>query len=407
MSTVKVHTATLDNGLIVIGEQNPHSKSCGLGFFVRTGSRDETPVESGISHFLEHMMFKGTAKRSAMDLTMELGNLAVKANAFTSEENTVYYGTVLPEYFPQYQELLSDMLRPVFDPNEFDTEKKVILEEIALYQDRPQFYLFEHALRDYFADHPAGNSVLGSTESVSAISREQMQDYFDRRYSPSNITLVASGNFDWDQFVSDAERYCCTWRDFKASRKLTPHSLKPITKEYTKENITRAHVVLLCNGPSAQDDQQRFALSLLSIILGDSVGSRLDWELVDKGLVENAGCEVDEKDGTGCVYAYASMDPDKIEEVVSIMRGILDQRQVFTDSELEQARTKLASRVVLGGELPMGRLMGLGMEWNYRREIHNLEQTKQKILNIDRAAIESALEKYPLDDWSEFRLLPG
>ena len=146
---------------------------------------------------------------------------------------------------------------------------------------------------------------------------------------------------------------------------------------------------------------------MLSIILGDSVGSRLYWELVDKGLVENAGCEVDEKDGTGCVYAYASMDPDKIEEVVSIMRGILDQRQVFTDSELEQARTKLASRVVLGGELPMGRLMGLGMEWNYRREIHNLEQTKQKILNIDRAAIESALEKYPLDDWSEFRLLPG
>jgi predicted Zn-dependent peptidase len=137
----------LKNGLTVIGESNPANVSSAIGFFVRTGARDETPAESGLSHFLEHMMFKGTPTRSAIDINMALGNLGAQANAFTSEENTVYYAAVIPERFSEMQELLSDMLRPALDPNEFDMEKKVILEEIALYQDRPHFFLFENAFQ--------------------------------------------------------------------------------------------------------------------------------------------------------------------------------------------------------------------------------------------------------------------
>lgn len=163
----------LSNGLTLLGESNPANVSSAIGFFVKTGARDETAVESGLSHFLEHMLFKGTPTRSAIQINLELGNLGAQANAFTSEENTVYYAAVIPERFAEMQELLSDMLRPSLDPNEFAMEKKVILEEIALYQDRPHFYLFEQAFKDYFGSHPAGNSVLGTHASVSALTHQQ------------------------------------------------------------------------------------------------------------------------------------------------------------------------------------------------------------------------------------------
>ena len=137
---------TLENNLTLLGEVNPHAKSVALGFFVKTGARDETADVSGVSHFLEHMMFKGTEKRSALDVTYDLGNLGAQANAFTSEENTVYYASVLPEYFEDTLELLSDMLRPSLSQEEYDVEKKVILEEIALYQDHPMHILFEASM---------------------------------------------------------------------------------------------------------------------------------------------------------------------------------------------------------------------------------------------------------------------
>jgi len=222
----KVHREELSNGLTVIAEHNSAAASASIGFFTRTGARDESAAESGISHFLEHMMFKGTPKRSALDINLELGNLGAQANAFTSEENTVYYATVIPEKFSAMQELLTDMLRPALDPAEFDMEKKVILEEIALYRDRPHFYLFENSIKDYFGEHPAGNSVLGSHESVSAITREQMKDYFDRRYTPPNMILAATGNFDLDRFLTDARGLCGGWTNHKVTRDLNATMIK-------------------------------------------------------------------------------------------------------------------------------------------------------------------------------------
>ena len=140
---LKFKSTVLKNGLRVVGEQRSSAVSSALGFFVKTGARDEEADVSGVSHFLEHMMFKGTEKRSALDITYQLGAMGAQANAYTSEENTVYYAAVLPEYFSDALELLSDMLRPALTEEEFKVEKKVILEEIALYQDRPTHVLFE------------------------------------------------------------------------------------------------------------------------------------------------------------------------------------------------------------------------------------------------------------------------
>ena len=401
----KVYKEILSNGLTILAESNPANVSAGIGFFVRTGARDETERESGVSHFLEHMMFKGTPTRSALDINLELGNLGAQANAFTSEENTVYYATVIPEKFKAMQELLSDMMRPALDPEEFSMEKKVILEEIALYRDRPHFYLFERAFKDYFGTHPAGNSVLGSDESISAVSRDEMKTYFDRRYSPSNMVLVASGKFSVDTFLRDAHDLCGKWENFQVSRDTSRHQGTSDHKEFRRKNLSHSHAVLIAGGPGAQDEE-RYALSLLSNILGDSSGSKMYWELIDKGLADSASIDSDERDGTGCMMVYVSTSPSKLDEVVRIARGIVSSPLDFSDADLERAKAKIVSRIVLDGELPMGRLMSLGMEWTYRKTSTPLSEIISRVRSVSRADIEKALAKYPMRDWSEYRLLP-
>jgi predicted Zn-dependent peptidase len=396
----------LSNGLTIIGESNPSNVSTAIGFFVKTGARDETPNESGVSHFLEHMMFKGTTRRSALDINFALGSLGAQANAFTSEENTVYYAAVIPERFVEMQELLSDMLRPALDPHEFNTEKKVILEEIALYQDRPQFFLFENAFKDYFGEHPAGNSVLGSHESVSALTHEQMRDYFTRRYSPANVVLAATGNFSWDSFVADAERFCGSWRGETVSRTCSRYSRASKSRTFKKQNLNQAHAVLIAEGTSAQDSE-RYPMALLATMLGDSSGSRMYWELIDTGLAESAGVDSDERDGAGCFSAYVSTSPDRLEQVLEIAKGVLASPLEFTEQDLDRAKSKIIARIVLDGELPMGRLMALGLEWTYRKESTPLAVVIERIREVTRAEIEAALHRFTLSAWSEYLLLPG
>jgi len=394
----------LGNGLKVLGEVNPSAKSCGVGFFVKTGSRDETAKEAGVSHFLEHMMFKGTARRNALQLTYDLGKIGAQANAFTSEENTVYYAAVLPEYLGAMHEILADMLRPSLDPAEFATEKKVILEEIALYQDRPHFYLFERAMADFFGRHPAGNSVLGSTDSIGALEQPEMRSYFDRRYAPGNMVLVATGNFDWAHFCAETERLCGHWVDFPATRERPIHKPQSMFKEYRKSGITQSHVVLLSEGAHAGEDE-RYAMGVLALILGDSTGSKLYWELVDSGLAESADADNDDRDGVGAFLAYACTTPDKLDVVAEKLRAIVSRPLDFTVADLERAKNKVISKMVLGGESSMGRMMGLGMSWNARHRVQPLSEVIDRVRSITRDEIERTVARYPLQSWSEFRLV--
>src|ERR1035437_4621370 len=183
----------LKNGLEVVAEVNEGAQSAALGFMVKTGSRDEKAEVSGVSHFLEHMMFKGTARRNSQEVNEEFDAMGAKNNAFTSNEVTCYWAQVLPEFTPRALDLLADMLRPALRPDDFHMEKKVILEEIALYLDRPSHVLFEAVMADHFQKHPMANSVIGSKDSVGALTPEQMRTYFDSRYGPGNMVLAAAG----------------------------------------------------------------------------------------------------------------------------------------------------------------------------------------------------------------------
>ena len=367
--------AQLSNGLDIIAEVNDSAHSAALGFMVKTGSRDESQDVAGVSHFLEHMMFKGTAKRNSQQVNEEFDAMGAKNNAFTSNEVTCYWAQILPEFTDRALELLSDMMRPSLRTEDFDMEKKVILEEIALYLDRPAHVLFEAIMADHFEKHPMAHSVLGSKDSISALARDRMKHYFDARYGPGNMVLAVAGNVNFDDLVRAAEKYCGQWPHVDVQRAYPAPILRPKRRHIKDPKLKRHYIAGLCPGPSAQDDS-RYAAMVLSDVLGDHEGSRLFWALVEPGLADEADFSFYPHDRTGSFMIYASCDPERAGQVESILLGELDKvlKEGLTDEEVQRSKNKIESGTVLQGESPLGRMRGLASRWTYNREYRSLEE---------------------------------
>jgi predicted Zn-dependent peptidase len=394
------HTTTLPNGLTLIGETLPSARSVAVGFFVRTGSRDETDAESGVSHYLEHMMFKGTPRRSALDVNLDFDRIGASYNAFTSEEITAYYAAVLPEYLPTAVDILTDILRPSLRQDDFDTEKKVILEEIGMYADMPGSAAFDHARIHYFRGHPLGNSVLGTTESVTALTRDQMQAYFDRRYSPSNIVAVAAGKFAWDDFVSLTTKGCGAWPNVPPG----PRQLGVVPSPggvfaIPKEGVAQEQLIVLSTGPDAKSDL-RHAAGVLSVAIGDETGSRLYWSIVDPGHADSASCSVDTSEGSGTTCTFVTCEKEAATENLDRIKAVLADVQAngLTDHELAVAKSKIASRVVRGSERPQGRMRSLAGAWLYRGEQSDPDVELAKYDAVTMADVRKVLIQFPLTD---------
>jgi len=398
---------TLPNGLHIVGEHNESAKSVAIGFFTRTGGRDETPATSGVSHFLEHMMFKGSERRSASDVNREFDEIGANNNAFTSEENTVYYGAVLPEFQSRLLDLLADMLRPSLRQDDFDTEKKVILEEIAMYQDRPFFTTFDLARETYHHGHPLGNSVLGSTESITALERDQMMAYFEQRYAPNNMTLVLVGNYTWESAVSQTETLCGGWQPADAPRALSRPEPFPQERMVVDAKRDRLYLCAVAPAPAAQDDA-RYAAEVLAETLGGGDGSRLYWALTHPGLADTAGLSYDANDGAGAYFAYASCSPTHAKDVMEILRSTLTaiQDEPPPEEELARARRKLATGTVIQGETPMGRLTSVGFDWIYRQEIDPLDKVVDRYLEVSSEHVARLVSDRPFDQLTLVALGP-
>jgi predicted Zn-dependent peptidase len=405
---VSFHHHTLKNGLQVIGEISPSARSVSLGFFVRTGARDEGPEVAGVSHFLEHMVFKGTPHRSAFDVNRDFDRVGADYNAFTSEENTVFYASVLPEYLPQAVDILADILRPSLRQDDFDMEKKVIIEEIGMYEDQPMSSAFDQARRLYFDDHPLGNSILGTKESIGALRREQMEQYFGRRYVASNVIVAAAGKFEWGQLVELVERHCGGWEAGPVGRQAvreTPGSGG--FKVVRKEQVTQEHVIVITPGPAA-DAPLRHAASTLALAIGDDSGSRLYWALVDPGLVDSADTGYQDYEGTGSFYTSFSCEPGQAQENLAIVLRVLAevQRDGITAEELQQAKSKILSRLVRSGERPKGRMRALGMDWTYLKQYWSVDEELRAYDVVTLETIREVLDRYPLDRATTLALGP-
>jgi predicted Zn-dependent peptidase len=394
---MQFHETTLDNGLKVIGELNSSVHSVALGFFVRTGARDETPEVNGVSHFLEHMAFKGNEKFSADDVNRVFDEIGAEYNAQTGEEATLYYAAILPEYLPIAFEMLSGLLQPSLREDDFNTEKQVILEEISMYQDQPMHVAYDHAMQTHFKGHALGKSILGPYEGIEALTVDQMRSYHATHYRGGNITLAVAGNTDWEQIVKLAQQYCSAIPAGTIERPIVEPQSQGGLSLVAQDSRVQQHVVQMTPAPSAQNEL-RFAAEILTVIVGDDGGSRIYWELVDPGLVEFAELGYYDYDGAGLFTTWIGCQPDRTKDIIARIQGIYQQVNFdgVTTEELEQARNKVASRVVLRSERPMGRLSSLGGNWVSRQEYRSVADDLETLRSLTIEDIRRVLDEFPL-----------
>ncbi len=387
----------LDNGLEILAECNDRAYTSAFGFFVRTGARDESAEIGGVSHFLEHMVFKGTPKRNAEEVNLKLDEMGSHSNARTSEESTIYHAAVLPEFQTDVVELFSDLMRPSLRSEDFETEKQVILEEIKMYADQPPFGGYEKIMEEFFGSHPLGQSVLGSLESVSGLSSEQMMGYFQDRYCPSNMALAAAGNVDFERLIAEAEEFCGSWK------RLSPERLQ-IRPDYRfgfstlhQPNSTQQYILQLAPGP-ASDDELRYATRVMTTIFGDDSGSRLYWEFLDSGLAESAGVGAYEFDDCGAVMSYLCCAPEQaqsnLQRLGEVQQKLIDEG--IEEKELELAKRKIASRIVLGSERTENRMFSVGSQWLSRRPFKTVAEIAAEYESVTREQVNEAIRQFPL-----------
>lgn len=401
------HRAQLPNGLQIIAEANPDAHSFAAGFYVNTGSRDESSGINGVSHFLEHMMFKGSADYSWEDVNRIFDEMGANYNAYTSQENTAYFANVLPEFTESAIKHLSLLLRPAIRQTDFDTEKKVILEEIAMYLDEPGHRIYETLMKTHFGRHPLSMSVLGSARSIRDLHRRQMAQYFHRRYGPGNTILAASGKLNFSRLVSLAKKYCGSWPKSKAPRKQPAPKFRAHRKSMLDKKLSRQYTMAMMPGPSAQDER-RFAARVLADVIGDAEGSRFYWALVDNAIAEDADFGFYPHDGCGSFYIALTTDPKRAAEALKIAQKELARVQSdLSDTEVERAKNKIASGIVLEGETPMGRLRAIAGQWLYNKSYRSLETDMKTLLSINANSLRKLMREFTFDPMTIVSLGPS
>ncbi len=405
--SVTFEQRVLGNGLRIIGEVDPEAHTAACGFFVKTGARDESTPLMGVSHFLEHMMFKGTDDLSADELNRRFDAMGARNNAYTSSEMTCFYAQVLPERLGEANDLLARMLRPALRQDDFDREKSVILEEIAMYKDEPLSVLFERVMEAHYGAHPLSHRVLGTDDTIKAMTRDQMRAYFDNRYSADNTIVALAGRVDIDACVGQFESLCGSWSPTRVGRERSRPPVGGAPFEIRDAKVTRAYLIGLASAP-AIDDDRRYAATLLSQVLGAADNSRLHWALIEPGLAEEAQAGYDAHDGCGDFYVYAACDPARADEVWSVaMREVDALVESISEDDLERLRNKLATAVTLSGERPGDRMQRLGRTWTYLGRYTTLEEELDRINRVTLADLRATWAAFPLRPVTCGRLVPA
>jgi predicted Zn-dependent peptidase len=405
---IQFRETTLANGLRIAAEIYPQAYTAAFGFFVRAGARDEDDKESGLSHFLEHMVFKGTPQRTAAEVNRELDDLGGQSNAYTTEEQTVFYATVLPKYQHRLLDVLTDIMRPSLRSDDFETERLVILEEIAKYEDQPPFGAFERSMEARFGAQGLGRRVLGTVDSIQAMTPEAMRSYFQRRYQPGNIVLAAAGNVDFDQLVQQVDQATRDW----PCQPVAPDLLFPApaeavgAKEASDDAPTlqaaQAYAIRIAAAP-AMKDLDRYGMRLLGTIFGDESGSRLFWELVDTGRAELAATWTQEFIDTGALFTYLACAPEdlafNLELIDRAARRIVEEG--VEQEELDQAINKTTAASIMQSERPSNRLFTIGNHWLLHQDYVPLDALLERYRSVTRDDLHRLLQTYDLRPLAE------
>jgi len=348
-----VHQDTLPNGLVIITEPMEHVRSISVGIWLRSGSRREPAEVNGLSHFIEHMVFKGTRRRTAEDIAREVDSIGGMLDAFTSKEMVCFNTRVLDEHLPKAFDVLSDMLlEPKFAPEDIDRERSVILEEIRMTQDNPEDLVHELFTQNFWNPHPLGRPILGTPETVSAFDRSTLESWFPRWYAPNNVVITAAGRLEHQRFVElVAETFSKLLRAPELDSDSTPRPAPHITLR-KKNELEQVHI---CIGVAAlpMSDRRRFAVSVLNNVLGGGMSSRLFQNIRERqGLAYAIFSELNAYKDAGMlsVYAGTSLDtaPKVIDSILVEFRRLTDE--LLTAEELRRSKDHLKGSTLLALE---------------------------------------------------------
>ncbi len=390
--TRDIQEATLPNGIRIITELMPHVRSVSVGIWIGTGSRRETPEENGISHFIEHMVFKGTTHRSAEDIARSVDSIGGGLDAFTSKELVSYNTKVLDEHVPIAFDVLSDLvLNPLFRDDDIQKEKGVILEELKMEVDNPEYLIHEIFSSNFWKDHPLGKPILGSKENIKHFNGDQIRDYFGRVYAPGNIVITAAGNLNHDQLVRLAGEQFSTL----SGNGVPPTPAPPVPHARmvfrNKASLEQVHVYM--GMPAyALSHESRFVCYVLNTILGGGMSSRLFQNIREKqGLVYSVYSDLSMYHDAGCLAICAATSVESARKVVTTVMDELRQirDEPVTAEELRRAKDHLKGSFVLGLESTSSRMGNLARQELYFGRFFTLDEMLASIEAVTAGQVQT------------------
>lgn len=389
----------LINGMRIVTEEIPYVNSVSIGIWVKVGSRYESIENNGISHFIEHMLFKGTKTRSAKEIANSIDKIGGQLNAFTSKECTCFYAKVLDTHFDIALDVLSDMFfNSTFSSVEIDKERGVVLEEIGMYEDSPEDLVHDLFSQAVWSGNPLGMSILGTEDSLENINREKIVDYFNENYIPKNIVISVVGNFKHDDVVKKIRKYFdnAAQKDSGVSQIAIP-SFEPKYTLKSKET-EQAHLCLGFNGLDI-NNKAFYPMLVLNNVFGGAMSSRLFQKIrEDRGLAYSVFSYPSSFEDCGLFSIYAGSKPDNLESVAKlIMEEIKEMKKAgITEEELYDSKEQLKGSYILGLESTSGRMISIGKSELLLDKIYSPQEILERIDEVDMDSIHNII-KYLFD----------
>ncbi|CAN5423770.1 pitrilysin family protein [soil metagenome] len=378
-----IRKTTLPNGFLVLTESMPHVRSVSMGAWIGTGSRDESAPLNGISHFVEHMVFKGTTSRSAQQLAREVDTIGGNLDAFTGKEMVCFNIKVLDENVPPALDLLADLtLHPTFTPDDIAREQGVILEEIKMDEDNPDYLVHELFTQNFWKNDALGRPILGTTKTVPTFDQPTLFDFYRNRFTPANMVFSAAGNLDHDAFVAQvAEKFSDLAPTTQPLESGKPPASTPHITLKRKKSLEQVQLCLGVPAPPV-NDPDRYGVYLLNTMLGGGMSSRLFQSIrEDQGLAYSIYSEMNPFRDTGSLSVYAGTSVDKTEKLLKLTLLELKRlkEETVSEAELKRAQDQLKSNIVIGLESSGSRMANLARQQMYFGRFFAVDEITQEI----------------------------
>ena len=389
-------TKILENGLTIIGEEIPYLKSITLGIWINAGSRIEEAQVSGISHFIEHMMFKGTKNRTSKEIASSIDNLGGQINAFTSKECTCYYVKLIDEHIDTGIDVLSDMiLNSKFDKNDIDKERLIILEELKMYEDSPDDLSYDLLVENIYANDGLGMNIIGTKESLYNITRESMLEYLNKYYIPNNAVISIAGNFNFDDMVEKIKSKFGHWEKKNLSIDISEAKFNPcfISKNKDTEQVNLA---MCLKGIPFENDEEVYSMAVVNNIFGGSISSRLFQKIrEEKGLVYSIYSSQTLYRKCGELGIFASMCTENLQDVYNLIKKEIEniRENYLTEKEISESKEQLKGNYILDLESTSSRMMSTGKSMLLSKKVKTTDEILECINNVNINSIKKVVDK--------------